>query len=94
MPPKRKTYTAQEKVEVIKKIEQCGNLEAVSREYKIDRRCLQRWKKRKAEFLCLASTKAGYLRRRVPPTHHTSTAKYPKLETDLKAYILEKRSKG
>ena len=90
---KRKTYTVAYKLEVIRKIENQGNLDGIARELKIDRRCLQRWRVQKPKLLATAQSKKGSRSIRLPDVTKPKQGQFPDLEKKLTEWILQQREK-
>lgn len=91
----RNCYTISKKLAIIKEVETKGNLDKVAREHKIDRRCIQRWRKSKEQLLIAAqSRKGGSLARMKRKSSSFSKGKYPELERLLKEHVMDTRAKG
>lgn len=66
-------------------------LEQIAREQKIDRRCLQRWKKDKSKLLAVATLNHGAQTRYV--RRAANYAKYPELESILVDWVKNTRKR-
>lgn len=90
MVKQRVSYTVQKKLEILRQVEESGNLDCTARDLKIDRRCIQRWRNDKAKLLAVAAKTQGAARHHIKRTEAT-TAKYPVLESRLVAWFKDKR---
>ncbi|CAG8713071.1 4976_t:CDS:2 [Dentiscutata erythropus] len=87
---KKKSYTLQFKLDVVSYTENTSNRKA-SMFYKVDRRCVQKWRDQKSQFEALKATQDLSLRKARVLGGRGRKPKYPALEQELIKYIKEKQ---
>ena len=87
----RASYTIQQKLDVLRKVEKNNNLDKTARELNINRRTIQKWRASKQQLLSEATKTSGANSRRICVKRKMEGGKYKELEVKLSDFIKERR---